>query len=287
VSAYIRKYFYDADDSFVTIRKGVFSPTEIHVQYQKIQDVYVDQDILDRMMGLYDVHLASATITSGIEAHVDGVEQAVAEGLKNFFLQKVKEGGTTVPVTQAAQTSVQDSGAPYFAEKISSGEYPLSGLWIVSQLMGSISLAVFALLAVWVTKIVTASEVGGNPTIATIFFVLPFVLVFLVLLVFVYSLVWKSTFSFDFAEEYIVIHKGIVARQESHTPYRSIQDVLVSQGFLERLFGIATVTIQNAAGGGSGWSSVVIPGQPLASAQHLSAVVRQTLLSKSAAKTGV
>jgi membrane protein YdbS with pleckstrin-like domain len=287
VSAYIRKYFYDADDSFVTIRKGVFSPTEIHVQYQKIQDVYVDQDILDRMMGLYDVHLASATITSGIEAHIDGVEKIAAEGLKQFFLQKVKEGGVTVPVTQAAQTPIQDSITPHFAESISSAAYPISGRWVVSQLIGNICLAVFMLLVVWATKAITASDVGGNPVIAMIFFWLPFVLVLLVLWAFVYSLLWKAKFSFDFAEEYIVTQKGIISRQESHTPYRSIQDVLVSQGLLERLFGIATVTIQNAAGGGLGWSSVVIPGQPILKARHLSEVVRQTLLSKSAAKMGV
>lgn len=78
VRAYIRRYFYDGNENFLTIRKGVFAPTEIHVQYQKIQDVYVDQDILDRIMGLYDVHIASATVTSGIEAHIDGVEEAAA-----------------------------------------------------------------------------------------------------------------------------------------------------------------------------------------------------------------
>ena len=83
ISAYIRRYYYDASEQFLTIQKGVFAPTEIHVPYGKIQDVYVDQDVLDRIMGLYDVHIASATATSGIEAHIDGVDTRVAENLKN------------------------------------------------------------------------------------------------------------------------------------------------------------------------------------------------------------
>ena len=47
--AYIRNYFYEGEGAFITIKKGVFAPREIHVQYAKIQDVYVDQDIVDRV----------------------------------------------------------------------------------------------------------------------------------------------------------------------------------------------------------------------------------------------
>ena len=52
ISAYIKSYYYSDDEGFITIRKGVFTPTEIHVQYGRIQDVYVDQDLFDRMFGL-------------------------------------------------------------------------------------------------------------------------------------------------------------------------------------------------------------------------------------------
>ena len=96
IKAYIRRYYYAGEDHFITIKKGVFTPAEIHVQWQKIQDVYVDQDLLDRMMGLYDVHIASATAASGIEAHIDGVGQAAAEGLKKFLLDKVSGAGEAV-----------------------------------------------------------------------------------------------------------------------------------------------------------------------------------------------
>src|SRR6185503_6801296 len=66
--AYIQRYYYSADADFLTIKKGVIMPAEIHVQYRKIQDVYVDQDLTDRIFGIYDVHVASATATSAMEA---------------------------------------------------------------------------------------------------------------------------------------------------------------------------------------------------------------------------
>src|ERR1035437_8769229 len=104
VKAYIRRYYYSGEDKYITIKKGVFAPAEIHVQYQKIQDVYVDQDILDRVMGLYDVHIASATVASGIEAHIDGVEHDIAEKIKELLLGKISGGGTTGTNSMPAST---------------------------------------------------------------------------------------------------------------------------------------------------------------------------------------
>ncbi len=88
---YYEVYFYDLTDRFIVIRKGVVTPREITVPYERVQDVYVDQDIFDRIFRLYDVHLSSATISSGIEAHIDGVERTAAQGLREMLLKTVSE----------------------------------------------------------------------------------------------------------------------------------------------------------------------------------------------------
>lgn len=88
---YYAVYFYDLNNNFIVIRKGPITPKEITIPYERVQDVYMDQDLLDRMFGLYDVHLSSATITSGMEAHIDGVEKAAADGLRQLLLQTVTE----------------------------------------------------------------------------------------------------------------------------------------------------------------------------------------------------
>lgn len=88
---YFEVYFYDLTENFIIIRKGVVTPREITIPYERVQDVYVDQDILDRMFGLYDVHLSSATITSGFEAHIDGVEKPAADGLRQQLLKVINE----------------------------------------------------------------------------------------------------------------------------------------------------------------------------------------------------
>ena len=88
---YYAVYFYDLTPDFIQIKKGPITPKEITIPYERIQDIYVDQDLLDRIFGLYDVHLSSATISSGMEAHIDGVEKSAADGLRKMLLETVQQ----------------------------------------------------------------------------------------------------------------------------------------------------------------------------------------------------
>jgi membrane protein YdbS with pleckstrin-like domain len=86
---YFAVYFYDLTTDYIIIRKGPIVPREINIPYERIQDVYVDQDILDRLFGLYDVHLSSATVSSGTQAHIDGLEKPAADALRALLLDTV------------------------------------------------------------------------------------------------------------------------------------------------------------------------------------------------------
>lgn len=88
---YFAVYYYELEKDYISIRKGPITPTEINVPFERIQDVYVDQDLLDRIFGLYDVHLSTATITSGMEAHIDGLQKEAAMALRDELLAIVKE----------------------------------------------------------------------------------------------------------------------------------------------------------------------------------------------------
>lgn len=87
---YFAVYFYDVLEDYIVIRKGPIAPREITIPWERIQDVYVDQDVIDRMFGLYDVHLSTATIASGMQAHIDGVEKQAADGLREVLLDKIR-----------------------------------------------------------------------------------------------------------------------------------------------------------------------------------------------------
>jgi len=90
---YIWTYFYDVGDTFLRIRKGVLIRKEITIPYGRIQDVNVDQDIMDHIFHLYDVHVATATLDSEIEAHIDGVNATSASKIRNLILERVAKAG--------------------------------------------------------------------------------------------------------------------------------------------------------------------------------------------------
>ncbi|MFA6502701.1 MAG: PH domain-containing protein [Candidatus Paceibacterota bacterium] len=297
VKVYIRRYFYDATESYITIKKGVFAPAEIHVQYAKIQDVYVDQDIIDRVMGLYDVHLASATAASGIEAHIDGVEQVAAEGLKNLLLQKLQSGGSVAD--RPIMSPVQPVSRPAaFATEISSATYPITGAWYAQQMIRWFFSALFISLIIDL-QLVSRGRSGSSSLMETfgwgssalwLVFFGSFVVIYAFHLV--YMVLWRSTYSFSFLPDYIVTKQGVIAKTENHLPYRAVQDVAVSQGIIERLLGIATVRIENAAaaqvvGRTVVSSAVLIPGQSLARANEISDAIKHVTLAKNSSQTGL
>jgi membrane protein YdbS with pleckstrin-like domain len=86
---YFGKYFYDMDDKNLIIRKGVLVKREIILPFSKITDVYVDQDIGDVMLAIYDVHISTPTVESGLFAHIDGVSKKGAQELRNLILEKI------------------------------------------------------------------------------------------------------------------------------------------------------------------------------------------------------
>jgi len=89
-AAYFRNYDYSDNGEILVFRKGVFTIKDVTVSYEKIQNVFVDRDVFDRIFGLYDVHLSTVGMISQMQLHVDGINERDAGGLRDFFLSRVK-----------------------------------------------------------------------------------------------------------------------------------------------------------------------------------------------------
>lgn len=299
VKVYIKRYFYDGEENFITIKKGVFAPTEIHVQWKKIQDVYVDQDILDRIMGLYDVHIASATATSGIEAHIDGVDYAASEGLKKFFLNKMSNTGPANNTNDQANIPQQEANNAKtidLSEEISSKVYPLSTKWtlvsIISNAISSIYLPTFACLFLFSDSkgsSVLAFDWGSVILVWIVLYVLSFIVLVAGLLL------WKGNYEFKFNKDNIYYKDGILSLSEKHMPYSSIQDVTVMQGIIYRLVGLAKVKIENASsqtimtknGAVSVSNGIIIDGLSIDDANKITNLLKTTVLGRNSSKYGL
>lgn len=306
VSAYINRYYYDCGPDFITIKKGVFAPTEIHVQWQKIQDVYVDQDILDRIMGLYDVHIASATASSGIEAHIDGVDHQTAEALKQYLLDKVSgagRGSFSNPIsqpldqTQSSQTAQSKPAGINLSEEISSNKYPLSDKWITVNVITRILNAIvvpFILIIIFIGKAKSFSLEDNFHNILLFWIGLALITFFIRV---ISLFLWKKNYAFNFTPEHIYYKEGVFSISEKHMPYSSIQDVSVSQSFVERIFGLSKVIIENAAQQqaqiglngqrGVGFSGVMLQGLNIEDANKITDLLKTNVLGKNSSHYGL
>lgn len=305
-ATYIRRYYYSADADFLTIKKGVFAPTEIHVQYQKIQDVYVDQDFFDLILGIYDVHVASATATSAMEAHIDGLLAEHAESLKVFLLDAMRNRAgvsATISSQGTAEAPVRNTAAVSALAAVTLERFPLTKEWYVGEIIKTL-IAVATSLPLWYVLIFFYTSKDGT-SISTAFspdtqVLLAWIFVgfsgLYVLWSFIKLILWVSNYRYVFESEFITQRVGIITVEEKHMPYSSVQNILVKQGLIDRLLGIADVQIENAATGVVGnykgivktaSSSITIEGLFLKEAEALATQLRTALFGNRASATGL
>ncbi len=261
------------------------------------------------MFGLYDVHIASATITSGIEAHIDGVDQNIAECLKSFLLNSIKSvpyigNNNPIPSNQNSASTATVSGQKNVSkinltEEISSNKYPLTNRWfyssIISYVIGSIITAFIFASFIVIPFTHKTSEIDPNysanlsnnynmlgkiPTVAMWLFI-AFVIWGVIRL-----LLWKRKYKFEFTPEYIFYRTGVIGIQETHLPYNTVQDINVKQGVIDKMFGISKVFIQNAAQNGIS-RGISVEGITIDNANHIAEILRNILLTKNSQNTGL
>ncbi|MFH7861090.1 MAG: PH domain-containing protein, partial [Candidatus Aenigmatarchaeota archaeon] len=87
---YFKSYSYSDNEEILSLKKGVIKITEVTIPYKKVENVFVDQDLFDRIFKLYDVHLSTIGTVSQMELHIDGVSRETAEKLKNWLLNRIR-----------------------------------------------------------------------------------------------------------------------------------------------------------------------------------------------------
>jgi len=85
---YYKLYYYNFTNEGAEVKKGVITVATGHIRYDRLQSIYIDQDLLDRIFGLYNIHYETAGEKSGFYSHVDGLPKESADKLVNFLKEK-------------------------------------------------------------------------------------------------------------------------------------------------------------------------------------------------------
>jgi uncharacterized membrane protein YdbT with pleckstrin-like domain len=175
---------------------------------------------------------------------------------------------------------------------VTENDYPVESSWIlkipVNFLIVTFFIAVF--LGLKLLSISILSNEGGV-VFLVVMGILVATMVGIGFLSTIVAALSRDNFHYSVEKEFMVFHQGIISKQQKNLPYGVIQDLIVTQDIADRLFGLASITIENASfGGGQVYARgrqagaligfigniVVIPGLTIQNAIAL----RKILLSK-------
>ena len=264
---YYRLYFYNFREDGAEIRKGVIAVSTGHVRYDRIQNIFVDQDILDRIFGLYDVHYETAGETSGLYSHVDGLPREHADTLVAFLndrvLRKDSRDDNATGEMNELTNSTSTNDVQHDSREVSRNTFPISRRVIVAVVLRAFGGGFgWAILLVFFSVIralgrenssIGVSNIHGLVLAGGIFFAVAVGLgVVYALIRYIYMEIWYRNFFFRFDAESGVITRKVLAVKTTHVYYNRIQNIDIEQGFLERLLGIHSLVIETAAEGSAG-----------------------------------
>ena len=86
-------FFLDEQQQEFVINKGIFSKTQLTVQLDKIQQVNIDQNLLQKLIGIYGLKIDTAG-ADGQEVSIKAIDEKLANSLREHLLSRNTHNST-------------------------------------------------------------------------------------------------------------------------------------------------------------------------------------------------
>jgi putative membrane protein len=83
---------YRFDEEGIHMRVGVLFRREVNLTYARIQDIHLQSGILQRWLGLADIHIQTASGSAGAELVIEGFEEF--EAIRDFLYTRMRGAKT-------------------------------------------------------------------------------------------------------------------------------------------------------------------------------------------------
>lgn len=142
----------------------------------------------------------------------------------------ISEAFNVIPVSASNITA-----SPQFTNTIATEkEYPITKLWIFKA-------------PIIITAISLVAIIFG--------YYFPYFLIALPFYLIANPLI-RANFHYSTEEKFFLVKQGVLSKKQRNLPYGVIQNVLVKQDWFDRIFGLASFSVENASqGGGKGFFS--------------------------------
>lgn len=142
--------------------------------------------------------------------------------------------------------------------------YPIERKWVIKNVI------------IWspvLTSFIASLFSGGEHNFKLKIFIIVFIigLIIIPFILYLYLILTIKNYHYEFGEKLINLKQGIIEKSERHFPYGRIQNINLSQSLINKLLGLASISIETASeGGGAKFiikknkkSQTVLSGTPL------------------------
>jgi len=174
-------------------------------------------------------------------------------------------------------------------EIITEKNYPVQGLWIFKSNFVPLFTLLFSSLIFFLAYYAYDTSETSKDSEAVFYIFL--LMVGLSIIYFIDTILKRANFHYSIEEKFLTVKQGILSKQQRHIPYGAIQNLFVKQDLLDRIFGLASLTIENASQGsgalgtprqqveivGFFGNKVIIPGLTQKDAEILKGIILQKM----------
>ena len=258
-SAYVRRYDYEITADTFDIRSGVFSRREREIPFERIQNVDIAQNVVQRVLDIAEVRLETAGGGSS-EATLQYVSRSEAVRLQELISDR-KQRGTE-----------RDPGASDdVLFELESRELAILGLT-------SANFRLFASLVVVVSLVAPPLARQLSPSANLLLFLGPGVAIGLLLLLWIASGLQAVFRYYGFRllrhDDELRYQRGLLQRYTGTVPLSKVQTLMVQENVLARLLGYGSLVIETAGYAPGQGSESVESAVPIAKRHRVFELVR-------------
>lgn len=166
---------------------------------------------------------------------------------------------------------------------ITEKDFPIREVWILKPVLPHLIMSIILLFIILIFPYYNEGILRFKLTICIIYFCLT-------IFILIDSYIERTNFHFILDKKFLTFKQGLISKKQRNFPYGVIQSIFIKQDLFDRIFGLASLTIENAAQGAGAFqgveqietvgfigNKVVIPGLAKADAQILKNILLQKI----------
>lgn len=139
--------------------------------------------------------------------------------------------------------------------------YPVQGRWLLKNIVGILiyipTIIIAELVIVFLKGVdLSIGTILGPFIFGTFVSALLLILVIRAIIPLIVNSLKRSNFYYSLDDKFMVIHQGIIKKQQRNIPYGVIQGVFFHQDIYDRILGLASVTIEDFSNGGKSAANI-------------------------------